>query len=99
MLLRATLFLALLAGLCAAQDTKKNSWDWFRERDYDRALEGLTQDNKLYPKTAAIIDGMGWCEYFLGRMEKAEKLFREALVADANYKWSKQGLELVAGAR
>lgn len=99
MLLRATLFLALFAGLCAAQDTKKNSWDWFRERDYDRALEGLTQDNKLYPKTAAIIDGMGWCEYFLGRMDKAEKLFKEALVADANYKWSKQGLELVAGAR
>ncbi len=99
MLTRAAVLLALLAILIPAQDTKKNSWDWFRERDYERALDGLTQDNKLYPKTAAIIDGMGWCEYFLGRMDKAEKLFKEALIADANYKWSKQGLDLVAGAR
>lgn len=99
MMRNATWLIALLAVILPAQSAKKNSWDHFRERNYEQALEGLTQDNKLYPKVAAIIDGMGWCEFFLNRHDKAERHFRDALSVDAQYKWSKQGLELIAAAR
>ena len=94
MMLRCTILFALLLCTLCAQD-KKSAWDLFRERDYERALVALKKDSQLYPRTAAIIDGMGWCEYFLGRNDNAEKLFRESLAADPEYKWSKQGLELL----
>jgi tetratricopeptide (TPR) repeat protein len=101
--LRGIIAALAVAGAALAQSggsaPKKTSWDLFRERDYARALEEFRKDLNLYPRNAAITDAMGWCELFLGRHDKAEALFKEALKSDADYKWSKQGLDAVAGAR
>ncbi len=98
------LILALAAALTGQTDSaagsrKATAFDLLRGRDYARALEEFRRDAILYPKSAVVLDGMAWCEFFLGRLDRAEEGFREALRHDPEYRWSRQGLESIAAAR
>lgn len=100
MKLPASLLSALL--LCApllAQASGQDAWTLFRRRDYKAALALMQRDVRSYPEAAALHDGIGWCHYFLGAWDDAQKAFERALQCDPNYKWSRQGIEAVAAVR
>ncbi len=93
-------FIALtLAAALFAQSADNDAWSLFRRRDYRAALEQMSKDVKSTPDSAALHDGIGWCHYFLGAYDDAEQAFANALARDAEYKWSKQGLEALAAVR
>ncbi len=101
-LLNATLILLLLLGSVSAQSSKKGGltgWDYFKQKRYDVALELLTKDARLYPKSHEIQDGLGWCHFFRGELDEAEACFQKALQFDPEYRYSKMGIESVASAR
>ncbi len=72
---------------------EKDGWALFRKRDYSAALKRFEREAKKYPQWAELHDAMGWCHYFLGDLDKADKRFREALKHKEDYKWSLEGLE------
>jgi len=96
------LFLLLAAVVAPAQSSKKNGltgWDYFQQKNYAVALELLEKDRRMWPESHEIIDGIGWCLFYLGRLDEAEKSFRQALAIAPDYRFSKMGIEAVANAR
>lgn len=95
------LFLCL-ALPAAAQNAKKDGltgWDYFREKRWTEALELLKQDHRMWPKVHEIIDGIGWCHYFLGDYDLADEFFKKALAIAPEYRYSQMGLESTKSAR
>ncbi|HGY92942.1 MAG TPA: tetratricopeptide repeat protein [Planctomycetes bacterium] len=97
--------IALVAFLCGgawAQSSRKmglTGWDYFQQKRYAEALELLEKDHRMWPKIHEIVDGIGWCHYFLGHIDEAERWFKKALELEEDYRFSKMGLEAVARAR
>ncbi|GEM_PF-6244596 len=89
----ASLLLAL-AALASAQD--KSCWDLLKEGSYDKAIVEFRKELKRYPKSCELIDGIGWCFYYQGKYDEAEGQFKQALEANPDYGFSKQGLQAVA---
>ncbi len=87
----------LVAALALAQD--KTCWDLLKEGSYDKAIVEFRKELKKYPKSFELIDGIGWCYYYQGEYVEAEARFEEALLANPEYGFSKQGLEAVAAWR
>lgn len=92
----------LLAVPGSAQNSRKaglTGWDYFRQKRYADALELLSKDQRLYPWSHEVLDGVGWCHFFLGDLEAAEAAFQKALEIDKGYRFSLLGLEEVRRAR
>ena len=93
---------AFLCGGAWAQSSRKmglTGWDYFQQKRYAEALELLEKDHRMWPKIHEIVDGIGWCHYFLGHIDEAERWFKKALELEEDYRFSKRGLEAVARAR
>ncbi|MCA9001468.1 MAG: tetratricopeptide repeat protein, partial [Planctomycetes bacterium] len=78
---------------------EKDGWSLFRKRDYAGALKRFEREEKKYPEWAELQDAMGWCEYYVGDLKKAEEHFKEALRIKEDYKWSLMGLEALEAKR
>jgi len=81
------------------REEKPTGWDYFRQKHFDKALPLLEKDQRLYPRNFKIIDGVGWCHYFLGDLDAAEKSFQRALDIAPDYEFSRMGLDSVRQAR
>jgi len=83
----------------SARDNGLTGWDYFYQKRYDKALVLLEKDWKNYPFSSVVIDGVGWCQYFLGDLNAAEDTFRKALLKNPTYRFSEMGLKCAAEAR
>ncbi len=92
----ATVAANSLASTTPSIGDEKDGWALFRKRDYSAALKRFEREAKNYPQWAELHDAMGWCHYFLGDLDKADKRFREALKHKEDYKWSLEGLEALS---
>lgn len=50
-----------------------------RNINLDKALEYITEANKLKPDNGFIVDSLGWVHFRLGNLAKAEKLLKKSL--------------------
>ena len=92
----------LFASTLLAQGSKKNGltgWDYLQQKRYDESLELLTKDHRLYPKSHEILDGIGWCHFFLDDLDQAETYFKRALEQSSSYRYSIMGIDAVKTAR
>ncbi len=103
--MRTFLSVVLVACLCSgawSQSSRKmglTGWDYFQQKRYAEALELLEKDHRMWPRVHEIVDGIGWCHYFLGHIDEAERWFKKALDLEKDYRFSKMGLEAVERAR
>ena len=98
----AVLLLLSVLPVAVAQGSKKNGltgWDYLQQKRYPESLELLEKDNKLYPKSHEILDGIGWCHFFMDDLDLAESYFARALDINSAYRYSKMGQDAVKQAR
>jgi len=89
------------SGLWAqnARDKGLTGWDYFKLKEYSKALVLLSKDHKHYPHSYKVIDGVGWCYFYLGDLNAAEVAFKNALKIKSDYNFSQMGLESIQKAR
>ncbi len=92
-------FAAIPAEANVPREDNPTGWGYYRQKRYDKALELLQKEQRVYPRSFKTIDGVGWCHYFLGDLGEAEKSFRKALEFAPDYNFSLMGLEYVHKAR
>ena len=98
----SALFVLLLSAHAAAQGSEKNGltgWDYLQQKRYAESLALLEKDHTLYPKSHEILDGIGWCHFFLDDLDKAENYFKQALEQSSSYRYSVMGIDAVKTAR
>jgi len=102
-LLKALWLIACLIALIAeplhAQVKSDRGWKFFYQKKYGEALGLFEQGLRNYGKDYWVIDGVGWCCYYLGDLDRAESSFREALTIKPDYPFSLMGTDCVAAAR
>ncbi|MBI3097276.1 MAG: tetratricopeptide repeat protein [Planctomycetes bacterium] len=96
-LLLSFALIALVALPVAADD--KSCWELFRGGSYEEAVPEFRREIRKYPKSFELLDGLGWCHYYLRQYASAEEMFRQALALNPAYDFSKQGIDAITAWR
>ncbi|MBI4495964.1 MAG: tetratricopeptide repeat protein [Deltaproteobacteria bacterium] len=71
------------------------AWDLLAAREYEKAASAFREALGEHPSWSVLHDGLGWSEYWQGRMVEAENSFLEALRLDPSLPTSLSGREWV----
>jgi tetratricopeptide (TPR) repeat protein len=102
-LLKLPLLIAFLTALITeplhAQAGAERGWGCFYKKQYEEAIGHFEGELRNRGKDFWVIDGVGWCRFYLGDLDRAEADFRKALSIRPDYSFSAMGIECVAAAR
>ena len=82
------------AGLICAQDMKK-AGELYNSKKYNEAYSEFEKLYKKDRKDMAAFNGMAWSQFQIGKISKAEKMFKSILRKEPFHAGAKQGLAAI----
>ena len=89
------LSLSLLADFRSLNAGAEKAWDHFKRQEYALAAAQFERIMASGSEDAASREGLGWCYYWLGRYDQAEREFSRALEIDPQSSGARNGMDEV----